>query len=201
MSTTARAPAVADLKAASAAATSPLAATMLASRSGLSLRTAAAGSTIWEMVRMCRRASRTHCTIAGSATLRVLAKQVVVDDDPAGVVIRRNGCADHLDPRRWIDHADLAPPIQLERSRADYEDGSLRRGDLHGGNRLSRLAEAHVVAKDSSSLGDKKRDPIGLMGIQETRRQTPNAIEVRDRNGAHDFSLRCTLCSDVCAKC
>ena len=125
----------------------------------------------------------------GAQALRVLGEQIIVDDDPARILVGRSSRADHLDPCGGIDHADLAPPVQLERCRADDEDRPVRRRDLHGGDRLAGLAEAHVVAEDGASLRNEECHAVGLMRVQQTRRQATDALEMRDGNNAHVLGL------------
>jgi hypothetical protein len=58
----------------------------------------------------------------------VLGDQIIVDDDPARILVGRSSRADHLDPCGGVDHADLAPPVQSEAGHGlALEVGTLRR--------------------------------------------------------------------------
>ena len=61
---------------------------------------------------------------------------------------------------------DLARPVALHRGRADDEIRTVRREMPQRHDRLSRLAEAHVVRQDRAAASEQECDAFDLMREQ-----------------------------------
>src|SRR6187399_3064648 len=90
-------------------------------------------------------------------------EQIVVHDDPMGVLDRLTIEPHDLNQSLREDHPDFTAPIELEGRRAHYEDWPRRSSDLHGGDGLPGFPQAHIIPEDGSFLGQEKRDTVRLM--------------------------------------
>ena len=59
----------------------------------------------------------------------------------------------------------------------------------HGSHGLAGLAQAHVIAKDRSPLGDEKGNSVCLVWIEQARCNRAECVEMRDWKLGHAFSF------------
>ena len=89
------------------------------------------------------------------------------------LTVDRRAALDHDDGRVGRDQLDLARPVSLDRGRADDEIRPVRREMPQRHDRLSRLAEAHVVGQDraaASRAGMRRLRPDAETAHRQARR-------------------------------
>ena len=87
------------------------------------------------------------------------AKDVVVDDGPFRGDGDRRAALDHEDGRLRRHQRDLTSPVSFDRGRTDHEVRPCRREMPQRHDRLSRLAEAHVVREDRAAPPSRNAPP------------------------------------------
>ena len=138
--------------------------------------------------------------------LGVPSQDVVVDDDPFGGRRYRPRSFDDQDRGIRRDDGDLARPVSLDRSWTDNEAGSAWREVAQRDDRLSRLAEAHVVGEDGAPpaeqerdafdlvreepVGERDRAPEGRVGIAGQLEQLCERLGLRVERVGHGFGAR-----------
>ena len=116
-----------------------------------------------------------------------------------GSLVGRSGRADHLDRR----HRDRR--CRISRRQFSFSEAGQTTRIAPSGAAICMAAIAwRVLPRPMSSpsigasLRDEEGDPVGLVRVQQTRRQAADAIEMRDGNDAHVLGL--SFVCDVAAR-
>ncbi len=126
--------------------------------------------------------------------LQVAEDLLIIDDEDTGacgtvtLLPLGGGTVDDRD-RKLGEQGPLARPLRFERRRGDDQstaDTASAPEDVAAGDRLGRLAQAHVVGQEEVARRQEPFDALPLVRIQRSLEPLDRRLEFRGRGGLRD---------------